>query len=85
MNVTNNNIPGVEFIGQDQEVETDNVTGKIRFALKYLIFYYFPPQITPMLKSFCSRSGCYRRRLENTRSPMWLMKTTATLLSSAYC
>ena len=34
MNVTNNNLTGVEFIGKDQEVETDNVAGKI--ALKYM-------------------------------------------------
>ena len=33
INITNNNIPGVEFIVQDREVETDNVTGKITFVL----------------------------------------------------
>ena len=34
INITNNNIPGVEFIVQDREVETDNVTGKITY--KYI-------------------------------------------------
>ena len=46
INITNNNIPGVEFFVQDREVETDNVTGKITFVLTHsnkYILCMFPP------------------------------------------